>query len=320
MIPGRKWYFLAFLLFIAGPLLGLYLLFQSIYAASKNAVTFMIPGTSAIYIIHPGEYTLWMENLQPKNSAQVINNLQQMTLTFVDPITHKAKTLSPKLGWSSKEGSNAHYSLGTLRFEHIGRYQLIAQSPAFTPYKVYLRQPSLSTIIKALALGIFLAILGIVSGILLAIIILIKRMSGRNAMDQSPNENKPNVPLDDQPKLEQKEPEAVSQQATTWAMICHLSGFAGFVFPFANIIAPLLIWGFKRHEYPYLDAQGKEAINFQISITIYYVIAAFLILLVIGLFLLPLIAAFHIIAMIIASVEAAQGRLFRYPLTIRFLK
>lgn len=115
-------------------------------------------------------------------------------------------------------------------------------------------------------------------------------------------------------------PETPPVQACNWAMVCHLSGFAGFLFPLANIIAPLLIWGFKRHEFAYLDEQGKEAVNFQISISIYYIVALILILLVIGLFLVPLIAAFQIIAMIIAGVEVAHGKSFRYPLTIRFLR
>jgi hypothetical protein len=206
--------------------------------------------------------------------------------------------------------------LGTIRFDHGGPYRIVANSPEYTPYKLYLRQPSLINIIKALALSIFITLAGMVSGLLLAIIILCKRLSERNTMEnQTPPPNKPELSKPENTALE-----PISHDATMWAMICHLSGFAGFLFPFANIIAPLLIWGFKRVQYPFLDDQGKEAINFQISITIYYIISALLILIVIGLFLLPLLAAFHIIAMIIASVESAQGRLFRYPLTIRFLK
>lgn len=130
---------------------------------------------------------------------------------------------------------------------------------------------------------------------------------------KKPEELKPTI--EEVPKLDQ-----LSSIETTWAMVCHLSGFAGFVFPFANIIAPLLIWGIKRDTHPYLDDQGKEAINFQISITIYYIISAILIFLIVGLFLLPLLAAFQIIAMIIAAIESAHAKKFRYPLTIRFIR
>ncbi len=111
-----------------------------------------------------------------------------------------------------------------------------------------------------------------------------------------------------------------SSEAIHWAMVCHLSGFAGFLFPIANIIAPLLIWGFKRQSFPYLDEQGKEAINFQISISIYYLASILLVILFIGFLLIFLVALFHIIAMIIAAVETAHGNPFRYPLTIRFLR
>ncbi len=317
MAPSKKWYWLALLIFLAGPLLGLYLLFHSVYSAAKHGITFYVPGTASIYIVHPGQYTLWMENQHPNLANQVEYNLHNMTLRITDPTTQKTTTLKPKIGWSSNQGKAQHYSLGTVRFDHTGTYQFVTTSPQYTPYKVYLRQPSLMTVIKALAISLLVALLGIVSGILFAIIILIKRMSTK-IMEQPNDEPKTDSTKQQTPEL--APPPEVSHEATTWAMICHLSGFAGFVFPFANIIAPLLIWGFKRHDYPFLDSQGKEAINFQISVTIYYIVAAFLILLVVGLFLLPLIAAFHIIAMIIASVEAAQGRPFKYPLTIRFLK
>lgn len=309
-MPTRKWYGAAALLFILGPLLGLYIIINSIYIASKHAITFFVPGTTTLYIVQPGQYTLWTENRNTADTVQMTQDLESMRLTIRDIKRATVTTLIPKVGWSSTEGRSRHLSLGNLQFDHAGQYQLVARSPYATPYKVYLRKPSLGTIIRALIYGLLIALLGIISGVLLAIIILIKRMSGKIRMEQPQHD----------PKLESSKPEPQSNPATSWAMACHLSGFAGFLFPFANVIAPLLIWAFKREQYPYVDAQGKEAINFQISIIIYYIIAAVMILIVIGLFLIPLIAAFHIIAMIIAAVEAAQGRLFRYPLTIRFLK
>ena len=104
-----------------------------------------------------------------------------------------------------------------------------------------------------------------------------------------------------------------------WAMFCHLSGLAGFVFPFGNIIAPLVIWMIKKEEYPLVNDQGKEALNFQISITIYVIASVILIFLVIGIPLLIILGLFSLIVIIIASIKANEGEKYRYPFTIRFL-
>ena len=104
-----------------------------------------------------------------------------------------------------------------------------------------------------------------------------------------------------------------------WAMFCHLSGLAGYIFPFGNIIAPLIIWVLKKDEFPLVNDQGKEAINFQISMTIYIIASIILIFLVIGIPLLILLGLFDLLMIIIASIKANEGTEYRYPLTIRFL-
>ena len=55
----------------------------------------------------------------------------------------------------------------------------------------------------------------------------------------------------------------------TWAMFCHLSGFLGYfvVVPFASIIGPLVVWLLKKDASAFVDAHGKEAINFQITMS-----------------------------------------------------
>ena len=55
------------------------------------------------------------------------------------------------------------------------------------------------------------------------------------------------------------------KQERTWALFCHIGALAGFIFPFGNIIAPLVIWLIKKEEYPLVDDQGKESVNFQIG-------------------------------------------------------
>lgn len=105
-----------------------------------------------------------------------------------------------------------------------------------------------------------------------------------------------------------------------WAMICHLSTLSGFIIPLANIIAPLIIWSMKKDEFPLVEDQGKEALNFQISMTIYCISAAILILIIIGIPLLIGLAIFDIIVTIIAAVKANEGSKYRYPLAIRLIK
>lgn len=104
-----------------------------------------------------------------------------------------------------------------------------------------------------------------------------------------------------------------------WAMFCHLSGLAGFVFPFGNIIAPLIIWLIKKEEYEFVNDQGKEALNFQISMTIYIIASIILIIIVIGIPLLIALGLFSLIVVIIAAIKSNEGEKYRYPLSIRFL-
>ena len=105
-----------------------------------------------------------------------------------------------------------------------------------------------------------------------------------------------------------------------WAMLCHLSALAGFIIPLGNVIGPLVIWMIKKDVYPLVDDQGKEALNFQISMTIYYVISGILILILIGIPLLIGLALFSLVVTIIAMVKASDGVAYRYPLSIRMIK
>jgi len=117
---------------------------------------------------------------------------------------------------------------------------------------------------------------------------------------------------------EKKEP-IQDKEAKMWAMFCHLSALVGFVIPFGNIIGPLIIWILKKDEYELVNLNGKEALNFQISITIYIIASILLIFIVIGIPILIALAFFELFAIVIAAIKANEGAVFRYPLTIRFL-
>ncbi|MHC4819193.1 MAG: DUF4870 domain-containing protein, partial [Planctomycetota bacterium] len=97
--------------------------------------------------------------------------------------------------------------------------------------------------------------------------------------------------------------------------------FAGFIgIPFGNILGPLVIWLIKKDEMPFVDDQGKEVLNFQISLTIYAIISGILCLIFIGFLLLPAVLIFGIVMTIIGTIKASSGERYRYPFTIRFLK
>jgi len=111
----------------------------------------------------------------------------------------------------------------------------------------------------------------------------------------------------------------VSNDEKNWAMLCHLGGLVHFL-PFGQIIVPLIIWMAKKDELPFVDDQGKEALNFQISMLIYYLICIPLIFIVIGIFLLAMLGLINLILVIIAAVKAQQGEAFRYPLSLNLVK
>jgi uncharacterized Tic20 family protein len=113
--------------------------------------------------------------------------------------------------------------------------------------------------------------------------------------------------------------EDLPQEARTFGMLCHLTAFAGFIVPLGNIIGPLVMWLIKKDQYPFVDDQGKESLNFQISVLIYAFISGILVFVVIGIFLLIALGIFVIVMVIIATIRANEGQRYRYPLTIRII-
>ena len=113
---------------------------------------------------------------------------------------------------------------------------------------------------------------------------------------------------------------AIDKEARTFGMLCHLSALAGYFIPFGNILGPLVFWLLKKDQHPFVDDQGKESLNFQISCFLYLIISAILIVIFVGIVLMIAIGIFELIFIIIATVKANEGVAFRYPLTIRFIK
>ncbi len=110
-----------------------------------------------------------------------------------------------------------------------------------------------------------------------------------------------------------------------WGMLCHLSAFAILfnmmsIVPVFNILGPLVIWLLKRNESTFIDTQGKRALNFQITVSIAWLVCLPLVFLLVGIFLLYAVGIADLIFTIIASVKTNQGEDYKYPYTLNLIK
>ena len=135
------------------------------------------------------------------------------------------------------------------------------------------------------------------------------------------------------------------QEERRWASLCHLSAALMYLgVPMANFLAPLTLWLIKRNESEYVDEQGKEAVNFQLSILIYTVFTvvvliasillaggltaltekpAFLgfgLIAVLCLVLLLILFVADFILLIVAAIQSSRGTHYRYPFTLRLIR
>lgn len=114
----------------------------------------------------------------------------------------------------------------------------------------------------------------------------------------------------------------ISPEEKTWGMLAHLSSFATFIIPlpFGNVIGPLIVWLVKKDTMPFVDDQGKEALNFNITVAIAVVVSCVLMLVVIGFLLLAVVGVGWLVLTILACIESNKGVAYRYPFTLRLIK
>ena len=106
----------------------------------------------------------------------------------------------------------------------------------------------------------------------------------------------------------------IPNDAKTLASLAHILGL------FTWFVGPLLIWILKKDDHPFIEDQAKEALNFQITITLAHTISAILWCAVVGLFFSGAVFIFQVVMAIIATVSAGKGEYYRYPLTLRLVK
>ncbi|MDQ2868992.1 MAG: DUF4870 domain-containing protein [Verrucomicrobiota bacterium] len=106
-----------------------------------------------------------------------------------------------------------------------------------------------------------------------------------------------------------------------WNTLCHASALLGVCFHLpGHLLGPLVVWLAKRHDSPEIDAHGKESLNFQLSMALYNLIAAVFCLILVGFVFLAVLWVLNAVFVIVASIQASDGKFYRYPMTIRFIE
>ncbi|WP_413468927.1 DUF4870 domain-containing protein [Pseudomonas sp. FME51] len=124
--------------------------------------------------------------------------------------------------------------------------------------------------------------------------------------------------MDEESRIEALEP---GSDARLWAMIAHLAGFLGYFIPvIGSLIGPLIVWQLKKDLHPFVDDQGKEALNFQITVAIAVAVCLLLMIVAIGFLLIWVVGIGAIVLMIIAAIKANEGTAYRYPFCLRLIK
>jgi uncharacterized Tic20 family protein len=118
----------------------------------------------------------------------------------------------------------------------------------------------------------------------------------------------------------EKPPYLPTDEERTWGLIAHLSGLVGSLVAGLSFLGPLIVWLIKKDQSPFVADQAKEALNFQIAVTIAIWISAASTMICVGFILLPVVAIGALIFSIIAAMEANKGVYYRYPYTVRLIQ
>jgi uncharacterized Tic20 family protein len=109
--------------------------------------------------------------------------------------------------------------------------------------------------------------------------------------------------------------------ARTWGLLAHLSCLAGLLgIPFGHVLGPLIIWLIKKNEMPFVDDQGKESLNFQITVALAAIITSPLVCTGFLFFVPIVVVIVGIVFGVIGGIKANQGVYYRYPWALRLIK
>lgn len=116
-------------------------------------------------------------------------------------------------------------------------------------------------------------------------------------------------------EMEDRSLTAPTSDEKTVALLSHILTLV----PGVGFLAPLIIYLIKKNESPYVAYHSRESLNFQITLFFAYLISGVLCLILIGFLMLMVVGIAHLVLVIIATVRASEGNLYRYPVNIRLV-
>jgi uncharacterized Tic20 family protein len=144
-------------------------------------------------------------------------------------------------------------------------------------------------------------------------------LAGDAKMDDQHSHDTPPI----QPAADDVSPAGVTKDDRTWGMLAHISAIVASALTGGTCgwLGPLIVWLMKKDESHFVDDQGKESLNFQITLIIAYVVCWSITVITCGL-LFPVLfipAIFQLVFCILAAIRANEGQYYRYPMTIRVI-
>jgi uncharacterized Tic20 family protein len=114
---------------------------------------------------------------------------------------------------------------------------------------------------------------------------------------------------------------APTENERTWGMLAHLSALVGLVIPLiGNVLGPLGVSIARADQSAFVAAHAKEALNFNISVTLAAVVCALLMLVFVGFLLGSALFIAWLVMTLIAAIKASEGVAYRYPFSLRLVK
>jgi uncharacterized protein len=142
---------------------------------------------------------------------------------------------------------------------------------------------------------------------------------GQAPGQQPPDQPAYGQPAYGQPPVQQPGPGGLTPDERTWGGAAHWSALVASLLGGLAFLGPLIVFLVKGNDSPWIRRQAVESLNFQLSILIYAIVSAVLIIVLVGLVLLAIVGIFWLVFTIIGSVKSANGEDYRYPLTIRMV-